>query len=402
VASPTIEQLSEILSLDEAEEFLIEQLRKHEIDITAWGDGTAARDIAFACAAFFADRTRVTALIARGGYNQTAEGDWLTVFSDSHYDNQRLQAVRTEGYVQLTAGSDASLPIDIVAGEQVVVDRNTGLTYRIDSAGTIVDPLVAYQFLLKAEVAGADGNVGTQLATSTTSTLELQTPISGVTLTNFPNPPLTPVESWLTVEGANEESDLKLKVRNTSKWATLAFATGPRDAYIYWALLAAEAVTRVQVDDQDATGTGNVGVYLATVTGGADAASVTDVNDYVNGNAGLGIVRRVPIGSTVTIQSATDIPIAISVVIICEAAYQDGIAVAVTEAIEDYFALVPIGGTKVDPLDFGGFLLIGQVYRSAAAVPGVVNLTFSPAVNQSIPKGFVAIPQITIADVVPV
>lgn len=405
MANPTIEQLSEILSVDEAEEFLLKKAQQHEIDITAWGDGAAARDLLFSCAAFFADRTRVTAAIAAGGYNDTAEDDWLTIFSLSHYGNLRFPAVHAQGYMQLTADAGASLPQSFTAGEQVIVDTQTGNTYRLASGGTINTAGDSLQVLVKAEVAGVSHNIGLN-----TTTLELQTAISGITVTNGANPPTTEVDSWFTVEGSDEETDTALKARNRSKWATLAIASGPRDVYEYWARTAAPAVTRVQVDDEDATGTGNVGVYLAgsglaagVTSAASDAATVAKVNDYINGNVGSGMPRRAPIGATVTIQAATDQRVDLIIDIYYLAAYGElQVAEGVNQAIADYFATIPVGGTKTDPSAQDGFVLLGQVYNAAAAVDGVINVTFFPTTDISVPKGNVAYPNLIIRSANPV
>jgi len=66
----------------------------------------------------------------------------------------------------------------------------------------------------------------------------------------------------LTRLGINEESDARLKLRNSTKWATLSIIL-IKEGVIAVALKAAPAVTLVDVDDQNPRGEGTFNVYCA-------------------------------------------------------------------------------------------------------------------------------------------
>jgi len=395
---PTIEQLTEPQSVDDVLAFLLNQLQQSGIDTTAWGDGTAARDFAFAAAVFFSVRTDITVEIAKGGFLDLATKNMLTLFADSHYDVQRDEAIRTEGYMQLVADDTASLPQDITAGEQVVIDRQSRQTYRIEESGTVDTEGDPVQFFVRAEEAGEAGNIGYDIGT-----LELQTPINGISVTNQHNYPAQTAtdDTWITQAGADEQSDDELRTECRTKWATLAIVAGPHDIYVFWAIKASEAVTRVQVDDQDATGTGKVTVYLAGAQGASDSAVVAAVDKYINGDD-AGNPRRAPIGATVTIQPASDMVVALIVTVAARASYVPDINASVKDALENYFKTVDVGGTKVEPLVQEGYVLLGRLQAVANSVEGVINVTFNVTQDIPVPKGYVPTPFLTFASPIPV
>ena len=242
-------------------------------------------------------------------------------------------------------------------------------------------------------MAGAARKIGSDL-----TTLELQTAIPGVTVTN---PKITGTESWATNQGSDEESDDALKARCRTKWATLAEGSGPRDAYEHWAREADPAVDRVQIDDQDATGTGNVVVYLADISGAPDDSVVDNVTNYINGNSGLGITPRRPLGATVTIQKAGEIQFLLTLIVYVESTYgTDGKADAVKAAVESHLNSIPIGGTKLNALDLSGYVLISGIWKAASTVDGVINIeVFPTSTDVQIPKGAVIVPLVDVSEV---
>ena len=379
MAAPTVAQLVETQPTAEVLAEFLHLLETAGVDVTAWDVDTAAYAFAWASAAFFSDRTKITASIARSGFVDLATEDWLTYLSASHYQNAREPAVRTVGEMQLTPDASASLPNVIAAGDVVVKQPSTGVTLRNTTGATLTVAGTPVIFTFQAEVAGLSGNV--PLNAQNLSDLELQTPIPGVTVSN---PAITGTSDWKTTVGADQESDERLRTRNRTKWATLAYATGPKDAYVAWALEAAPSVTRVQVDDQDATATGNVVVYLASDTGGAAGAAVDAVDDYINGDAGPPFIpARKPICATVAIQSAVpfDPPIYVAGDLYVEGRYVDGIVEKVDDVVNEFFKTIPIGGFREDPFALTGKLYANHVYAEIAKIPGIQNVIFKTTVG---------------------
>ena len=386
MAAPTVAQLTEVADTDSMVPQFLAWLDASGAGIktSAWDDDASLRAVVFGCAAFFADRTRVTAAMANGMYIDSAEGGWLTVLAASAYQLDRYAAERTVGEMQLTPDSTASLPISIAIGEIVIVDTDTLQTYRNTTSGTLSAAGSPVTFTVQAEVAGDDSVIGTGV-----SGLELQTPIPGVTVAN---PAISGTTSWMSTEGSDEESDVELRARCKTRWATLSFAGGPRDAYEYWARTASTAVSRVQVDDSGGVGTGTVGVYVTNDDGNISAAEVTKVEEYINGN-GTTLQARHPIGATVTIEAATPVSINISGTIVVRGQYAATIVDDVTDAFNAFLKTVPIGGTKITSGASSGFVLLGQLYDAVNSVEGVVNFSFTaPTADTPIGLGEVPVP----------
>jgi uncharacterized phage protein gp47/JayE len=196
------------------------------------------------------------------GINDTSSGDGLTRFSKSHYDNDREEAVATQRSITLACAATEG-PHTIGLGA-VVLTEPQGHTYRnieddpsnpypytLPSGGTLT-------IVVEAEVAGAGSNVANDTVT------QLVTTLAGVTVT----------DDTLTRLGVNEESDPRLKLRNSTKWATLSIIL-IKDGVIGVALKAAPSVTLVDVDDQNPRGEGTFDVYIA---GEHATAGITEVD----------------------------------------------------------------------------------------------------------------------------
>ncbi|MGW8285745.1 MAG: baseplate J/gp47 family protein [Candidatus Deferrimicrobiaceae bacterium] len=386
MAAPTVAQLTEVADTDAMTTQILTWLNASGADINtdAWDEDASLRAVVFACAAFFADRTRITAALANGMYIDYATGGWLTVLAASHYQLDRYEASRTVGDMNLTPDATASLPTSIAIGEIVVVDSVDQQTYRNTTSGTLSTAGVAVSFTFQSEVAGSATVRSTGI-----STLALQTPISGVTVSN---PAISGTTSWMSTQGADKETDAALQSRCKARWGTISIAGGPRSAYEYWARTADSAVTRVQVDDSDPTGTGQVGVYVADDSGAPSASVVTNVDEYINGN-GTTIEARHPIGATVTVAAATPVSVSITGSVIVSGQYAATIQDDIEDAFNAFFQGVPIGGTKISAGASSGYVLLGQLYEAVNAVEGVVNFVFTaPLADVALAQGEVAVP----------
>lgn len=195
--------------------------------------------------------------------NETSSGDGLHRFSKSHYDNTVEAAVTAQRIITLACVATEG-PHPIALGAVVIAEPN-GRTYRnVEGNGVVYPATLAsggtLSPLFEAEVAGEAANVAPDTVTL------MQTTFAGVTVT---------ADAVFRL-GIDQESDPRLKLRNTSKWSNLSIEL-IRDGVIAIALKARPAVTLVDVDDQNPRGAGTFDVYIAgpnATAGPSDIAAV--------------------------------------------------------------------------------------------------------------------------------
>lgn len=377
----TLSQLLTQVTYDQARKVAIQLMQSlGYTGVAAWQSGTMPRHFGVEVpAALMADMSANVANIASGGYNDTAQGDWLTLYARSAYDNAREAAVRAKGPCVLTVGPTGltSYPI---AKNQLVAVSNSGWTFRNTEAATLLKgtPLTME---FEAEVAGFLGNVPVN------TIVTLQTPLVGVSINN----PGDGV-SWLSTFGANEEADDALRTRNTTKWATRSYAA-PSDAYKNWALETDPVITRAEVLDGLLTEPGSVRIYIAGDAGELDPEIATRVEQYIEGTleaefGGDGIARR-PMGVVVHCASAVPYEIVIEGTVYYAPEYVATVEPTVADALAALAKALPIGGTKT--VGFAG-LLFARLYAVVMSVPGVVNVGFtSPLADEPLGETNVAV-----------
>src|SRR6187551_2669874 len=141
--------------------------------------------------------------------NNTSEGDALTRFSDSQYDNQRQLALAAQRTIALACASGSG-PHTVNPGDLVIAHPD-GDTYRNVDAGGVVYPITIPSggsvsgLTFEAEVAGESANKGSGTVTIMVKTL------AGVTV----------ISDLIKRNGADAEPDPKLRLRNTTKWSLL-------------------------------------------------------------------------------------------------------------------------------------------------------------------------------------
>lgn len=163
----------------------------------------------------------------------------------------------------------------------------------------------------------------------------MQTTYAGVTVTSDTSFRL----------GVNQESDARLKLRNTTKWATLSFEL-IRDGVIAIALKARPAVTLVEVDDQNPNGAGTFDVYIA---GPNATAGIGDV-DAVQ----TALVKRVFGSGTVRTFAAPEVHLHLTGTVYYDSKFPQA---DVKKAVEDpelgsvpiFLKTVPLGGFDFSP-----------------------------------------------------
>ena len=225
-----------------------------------------------------ADAERTVAALAAGGYLETAAGPWLDALVDSQYAVARQQSGFAQGVVRVTCLPLAG-PYELAAGA-VIVGTLSGLRYvstadvSVPAGGTVLLPV-------QAEQAGSAYNVPVG------SVSVLHTPQPGLSITN--------TADWLTVAGADAESDAALRLRAALRWSERG-GGATADAYRGWALSASAAVDQVKVLDQHPRGQGTVDVVIWG-TGGIGSQVVSDVDAYIQ--------DRRPVTADVSVYSAT-------------------------------------------------------------------------------------------------
>jgi uncharacterized phage protein gp47/JayE len=361
----TLEQVRQPVSENDALDLWLRLLDEQGFAATSWQPGSVALTIVTIGARLYSALTNLIAYYSLQGFNETASGDGLTAFSSSHYDNQRVPATSTEGLIRLDNASGA--PHIIAVGQLQAEDENDGLKYRNIAGGTI--PAGGTLTLAFA----ADGP-GSQYNVPNDTITILNTPLNGVTISN----PDAGTGTWITSEGSDEETDPRLQLRNSTKWATRTYAT-PAEGLISFALESTDNITRVAVDDSNPGGPGTTDVYIAGAAGVSSQDDVDTAQAYID--------DRIPITSVVgctvnyalgNVQSWT------GTVYIVAALNNPTTRAAVEQALADYINTLPISGRKLDDPD-QGYAIYSEWIGAMTAVPGIEKVLTFPSADIPVP-----------------
>jgi uncharacterized phage protein gp47/JayE len=337
--------LIETRTKDEILTTLVGFLRLAGFPATAWQPGSVPRHLVETLASTGADTTALIRDIAKGGFLELAEGDWLTLLAASAYGEDRNAAVYAEGQIVLTDTGGA--PYTFAAGD-LVVESSAGKRYRNTTGGT----LSASGTLTLNVIAESAGSTFNALTGSITS---LVTAYPGVTVNN---PAIGTTGTWLTTSGTDDETDDALRERCRAKWGSLG-SGGSRDAYIYWARKASSQVTRVHVQENYPSD-GSVGVFVAGSTV-LPTTVVSDVQTYLD--------TRRPLCVTATAYNCTAVTITLAGTVYyrataSEATVKTGVAAALTALAS--------GRSPAS-----GYVYRSEIIEAVMAVPGVINVALS-------------------------
>ena len=315
------------VSVSDARAELLGYLDDIGFEATSWQEGSVPLAMVEIGALVYSKGTEVGAAIKTFFFNSTATGDSLTLFSDSHYDNQRVSAVAAQYSIKLTS-SAAAPPHTFDIGDVVVSDGQYNYTNVAD--GTTVYPYTLatggnVTLLFEAEIPGEDSSV------AAASIDQLISSYAGVSLSD---------QARVTI-GTNEESDSVLRRRNTTKWPTLNLTEPISEAIENVALNSDDTITRATVDDSNPRGPGTFDTYVATNTGGASVPAVSAAQAAIE-------VKVFGGSSTAQVYSAT----AVSMNIVGTVYYTPGInagdvQAAVEERVDTWLGELPIGGQDV-------------------------------------------------------
>lgn len=379
----SIQQLLTPVSEEEALQTCLDILTSLGFSAGSWQPGSRERTLVQMFARMYAGVTTSIRDIAAMGLNEYAVGDWLALLSRSHYDNEPLEAVATQGTLSLVAAANAPGPQSINAGQLVFADNTYGYTYRNRFAFTLT-PGTTHSVEVEAEVAAANRDVPVNTITV------LKTPIAGVTVNN---PPIGSTGTWITRNGADRESDDALRARNRSKWGTLGIAPGL--AYSHYAAKGHASVRRVYVDDQNPRGPGTIDIYIAGDSGSLAQLVVDAVTDYMHGvTDGF---DKVGTGADLLVQSATDFTVTIEASVYVLAQHNTTATHnAITAKLQEFFKSVPVGGFRTSS-GGQGTISLGHLYSVMMTVAGVQNVAFSnPTSTVYLSKHQVAVPSLNI------
>lgn len=345
--------------------------------VTSWQPGAVPRSLVKADATALAVTDAQVSALARSNFGDTAEGDWLTLWAADRFGVPRVDATYAVGWVVVTVRSGAG-PYTLGAGGLLVSDGTR--RYRSTNTGNVtVSSSAPTPMLVRAEVAGEGGNVGTSTITSL-----LSPALAGVTIDN----PVHADGTWLDVPAVNAEGDAALLARCRQRWATLGSGF-TRDAAAFWCTSATVDAPATTGDSAGCTrvgfatpaGDGSYTVYVAGASGPLGSGGVTAVQANLDAHK--------PITDTPTVVSATQQTVTVSGTVFFKSASTAGERAAVVAAISALVNALPIGDDIEHPL-----VDLGAIYAAIyAAVPGRianVDLT-SPSGDTTIAAGHVAV-----------
>jgi hypothetical protein len=358
--------------------FCLEVLDGFGFQATSWQSNSAARTLVQLVARVASDVTYTIADIAAGGYAGLAKGVYADLVGKHQFNITRVPAAPAVGIMTLTS-SPAAPPYVFSQGELVIGDgpsNGGGNSYSVDSlySSPSTDPITlnpgtSIVFNVTSTIPGAAGN---NLSANST-TLELWTPLVGVTVSNPPSPPITTAGSWLITPGADAESDGpggRYNARMLARWDRLSY--GSEGSYKAWALEALPALTRVTVRED--TVPYGVRITGATAVGGLDAGQITTIRNYLYGITD-GIGRRL-LNDAVVVASANQVTTpALEVTAFVRSPFSADAVLRITTALTALFGTLPIGGKTVG--GGPGKVLLADLYQTVMAQQGVQNVTFN-------------------------
>jgi uncharacterized phage protein gp47/JayE len=325
----SLADLTNPLTRQDVEASIYATLDGLDVHHSAWKPASPVRTVIVGVSIVLAALSTLQAKIARSGFLELSEGEWLTQFARTVYRVERQGATFAAGEVTLTNSSGGIYLLD--ADDLIVVNTATGQTYRNTAAVTIGAFALAVTVPIRATEAGTAGGAAADAIDT------LSTTLTGVTCTN-------PV----ALVGRDAEKDRALRARCSEKLGSLS-PFGPADSYAFAARAAVRAdgsgvgITRIKITKD---GYGNVGVIVATDTGETSAPDLAIVD--------LAVQRwAVPEAVTASVSSASPVVIDIAY----EAwMHTSGVGTPnvakvrdlIAASLRDLVLAEPIGGHRID------------------------------------------------------
>jgi phage-related baseplate assembly protein len=321
------------------------------LNTSTWKTGAVVRTITTGFSIILSALSSLQALIAKSGYLELSEGDWLTVVAHYVYGVDRYPATLATGFVTLTNSAGGVYTFD--PEDLIFLNPATGKTYRNTdpvsiSSGSPTTPSHTYNVPIRAV---ESGSASTSIPGAISS---MVTTVTGVSVSNP-----------AAVVGQDAESDAALRARSSAKLGSLS-PMGPWDAYTYAVRSATRpdgtnvGITRTRIEKD---GYGNVTVWIATATGAVPPADAVIAQDAIELNAE-------PLCVNATATSAIEFPLSVTYELWMyntsgrsDLQVQDAVAAELTA----WVAAQPIGGNVIPGNP-------GMIYRDKIAA--VIGDTF--------------------------
>lgn len=296
--------------------------------VTSWRVGDPTRVTFTALARMLATKESSLSELAKSSFLTSCSGDWLTILADEVYNIQRVQATYATSTVTITNTGGGVYPI--AARSWVFKNTVSNKTYRNVSA--TLTPLSGGQTITLDVEAIEPGSASNALANEIDA---LVTTKLGVVV----------VASTVAV-GLDQQDDEPLRDQCRASRGALS-PDGPADAYEYVArnplLTFVLDVTKARSDADNPNL--YVTVYVAGPSGPVAGASVTAVQTALDKWATPLCIQAHAVNSvadTINISASAD----------SESGLPAGSTTAITNALVDLFADLPIGkgsGYNIDP-----------------------------------------------------
>lgn len=322
----TLEELTTPMTRAEVEAAIYAALAGRGARTTGWKPGSVVRTIIVGVAIVLSALSTLISLLARMGFLELAEGDWLTLVAFYVYGVTRDEGSFATGVVTLNNGAGGVYSGG--AGELTFVNSTSGKTYRNTEAYSIA----ALETGVAVPVQAVELGIGSNAAATEIDGFESGA-LAGVTVTNA-----------LAIVGTDREEDPALRERCHEKTGTLS-PNGPSDAYSFVAKGAKRAdgtaigVTRTRTA---ADGMGGVTLYVADADGPLGAGDVDVLQALIEESVA-------PLAITPTVVEATAVPFDVTYELwLRDVAGLTTLAVEelVEARLEAWTAVQPIGGHR--------------------------------------------------------
>ncbi len=329
----TLDVLLEPMTVDEAREAIYSALAERGVSTTSWKSGAVVRSMVAGLSVVLAALSRMQSQIAKLGFLEHSEGEWLTKVAYYVYGVERDSGSAAAG--TFTFDNSSGSVFSGSAGDLIVACSVNGKEYRNTESYTIgalaTNVEIDFEAVELGTASNADANTVTTMVTS----------LAGVVVTNS-----------VAIFGTDEEDDATLRLRCKEKLGALS-PNGPADAYAYFARSARKddgttaGVTRVRVIPD---GTGTVAVYVANASGavtgtiGDTSTDLGAVDDAIQRNA-------VPQCVTANIASVSTVavPVTYEIWVRSIGLTNTQIADTIEASLGDFFRAHPIGGEIISP-----------------------------------------------------
>jgi uncharacterized phage protein gp47/JayE len=341
---------------------IVALLRLANFPVASWQPFSLPVHLTDAFASLYSDLSGLISDIAKGGFLDLAEKEWLDLLCKSLFNEDRKAAVAARHSVTLVDAASSG-PHNYAAGTFWVANADGSLRFRnVDPVALGMGATAAYTF--EAESPGEAYNVGVGSIT------QVLTP--GGTGITASNPALSSGTS-ITQQGVDREKDPEYRQRCRDKWGTIG--SGSNDAaYRYWCTSTSAEVSRVKITGDESTG--QVLGWIAGPAGAVSSAALAAVQAVVE------VKRPLCVGATISNVSGQTVSV-IGTVFLATGANSSAVLSAVQVAIDAYARTV----------DIGGVVYVAELIAAIMGVDGVRNVTLSsPAADVYLASASVVAP----------